>query len=476
MRNTVFVIILLFLAITIGGGIFLRNSLQQGNIQQAIVSSALSKDASATSTALVQRALGMNGKRKYLILFLNNTELRPGGGFIGSYGVVSVENGRPTILKVEGTESLDNAAASIGIEPYAPLAKYLGIKKMQLRDSNWSPDFPTNAKLAMQMYRNEGGVNSTELDGIVAVTPTLFEEILKITGPIKVGDIEFTSENFTEKLEYEVEYGYKNRGKDFSERKNLLGELSKAMLPRLIATSFTHWKDYLQLVPRMLKEKQMILYSIYEDERNFLSEQSWDGSFLPAKNDYLLWADANLGSLKTDVAIQRSLNYSISPSGTDRLVAVASMRYNHTGGFTWRTTRYRDYVRIFVPRGSKLIGVQGVAEGSTVSKKLQADEGDEGSYHWFGTFISVEPGKQGSLAFNYILPQNILESVKNGEYNLVVQKQSGTLKNRLTLDLNFGKKLIRAVPAENTEKFGDSRYEITTDLGVDREFNVSILR
>lgn len=477
MRNTFFVIFLIFFALTVGGGIFLRNSLQQGNIQQAIITSALPKDTSATSSAIIQRVLGMEGKRKYLVLFLNNTELRPGGGFIGSYGVMSVEKGKPSILKIEGTEALDNAAASIGIEPVQPLAKYLGIKKMQLRDSNWSPDFPTNAKLAMQMYRDEGGAYSTELDGVIAVTPTLFEELLKITGPIKVGDIEFTSDNFTEKLEYEVEYGYKNRGKDFSERKNLLGELSNAMLPRLVATSFTHWKDYLQLVPKMLQEKQIVLYSIYEDERNYLADQDWDGAFRFSSDDFLLWTDANLGSLKTDVAIQRSLNYAISPSGTDKMVSVATMRYNHTGGFTWRTTRYRDYVRIFVPLGSKLIEAKGATDGSTASnKKLPVDEGDEGGYHWFGAYISIEPGKQGSLSFSYVLPQSVADKIKNGEYYLLVPKQIGTLKNRLTLDLNFGKKLVRATPPENMEKFGDSRYELTTDLGIDREFNIGIAK
>ena len=475
MRVTFFLMLLVFFAVSVGGGIFLKNSFDRGSLQQVIVNRAMPNE-SATTTAMIERALGMEGKRTYLLLFLNNTELRPGGGFIGSYGVVSVEKGKPQIIKIEGTESLDNASAEKGLEPYPPLTKYLGIKKLQLRDSNWSPDFSVNAKLAIQLYRDEGGVSAADLEGVIAVTPTLFEEILKITGPVKVGDIEFTSDNFTEKLEYEVEYGYKYRGKDFSERKDLLSELSTALMPKILASGLTHWKDYLKLVPKMLSEKQIMLYSIYEDERQYLADQRWDGKLYETDGDYLMWTDANLGALKTDVAIQRSLSYSVGVSSTGKYVATSVMKYNHTGGFTWRTTRYRNYVRIFVPKGSKIIRARGGDTPAAEKKLLTIDEGDEGNYHWFGTFISIEPGRQGKLIFEYELSDKIAEKIKNSEYSLFVQKQPGTPGNRLTLSLSFDKKLVSASPAESSEKFGDARYEIVSILGVDRYFQVNLAK
>ena len=475
MRKTPIIMLLIFMIITFGGGVLLRQTYKSGDLQQAIIHRAIPETQSATSSALIKRALGMEAARHYLVLFLNNTELRPGGGFIGSYGVIKLENGQPEILKITGSESLDNASPEVGRTPPPPLAKYLGIKKQQLRDSNWSPDFPTSAKLALELYREEGGEWNDRIDGVIGVTPSLFEEILKITGPVKVGDIEFNSSNFTEKLEYEVEYGYRDRGTDFSDRKKLLGELSRALLPKLLTTSFTHWKDYLELVPRMLEEKHVLLYSKFSDEQQLLGEKKWDGVLSANTGDYLLWTDSNLGSLKTDVAISRTLTYGTAYTATRKMVATVSMKYHHSGGFTWRTTRYRDYVRIFVPEGSKILSVTGATETSAANtNKDLPDEGVENGRHWFGSYITVEPGKKGQLTFTYILPDRIYESAKRGEYELLVQKQAGTINTRLTLGLNFDKNLSSAEPAEPADKFGDTKYDLVTDLEKDRFFKIQL--
>jgi len=44
--------------------------------------------------------LGFEGTRNYLLLFQNNMELRPGGGFIGSYGMLGIENGKIDNFKI----------------------------------------------------------------------------------------------------------------------------------------------------------------------------------------------------------------------------------------------------------------------------------------------------------------------------------------------------------------------------------------
>jgi hypothetical protein len=468
MKRVLLVLMLVFAVLCVATYAWLRNSYDRGNLQEAIIENALPEGSQTpTTTMLIQRALGMAGSRTYLVLFLNNTELRPGGGFIGSYAVVRFTNGKPEILKVEGTESLDNLAPNVGATPTPPLAKYLGIKTWQFRDSNWSPDFRVNARLAMDLYKRENGVEADNISGVIGLTPNLFEEILKITGPVTVDGIQFTSDNFTEKLEYEVEYGYSKRGQTFSERKQLLKDLTYALLPRLITSSFTHWNDFKQLAPKMLDQKYVMLYSTIGDEKDYLASEGWDGAMQKInEGDYLLWADANLGSLKTDVVVQRSLSYGITRTAT-ATIATASMKYNHAGGFTWRTTRYRDYVRIFVPNGSKLIGVSGATEA-------KGDEGDENGYHWFGAYVVVEPEHQAQLTFTYKLPGTIANQIDLGSYSLLVQKQPGTENIRLTLQLKFDKNLTHADPGETPQKFGDKEYDMVTDLSLDRQFSIQL--
>lgn len=243
-------------------------------------------------------------------------------------------------------------------------------------------------------------------------------------------------------------------------------------MPRLLAAGLTHWSEFTDLVPRMLSERKILLYSTAENEQQFLLAKNWAGEIKKVDGDFLLWTDANLGSLKTDVVIVRMMNYTLQkfPTGT---VATAQMKYNNTGGYTWRTSRYHDYVRVFVPKGSKFLSIEG-ANDSSGGKKGTVDEGDEGSYHWFGAFISIEPGKSGQLTFKYLLPTRVSDQVKSGGYSLFVQKQSGTDKTRLTLDLIFDKNLRTADPPETPDKFGDNKYNLSTDLRTDRAFNIRL--
>ena len=466
MIGKLFIIGTVFLLGSFGGGAFwLKKNYDSGKLQEKIIERALpTLKNSPMSMDIFRGALGMDKPRTYLVLLLNNTELRPGGGFIGAYAVARVDRGRPTILKVEGSEIIDNAAKAATTTPPPELAKYLGLKNWQFRDSNWSPDFPTDARRALEFYSKEGGLLADEVSGVIAATPDVFEEILGVIGPIKVGGIEFTRDNFTETLEYEVEYGFEKRGLEFHERKNLLGDLSSALLPRLFGSVLTHWGDYLKIILTMLDQKHIMLYSTLADEQTDILKQNWGGKMKESAGDYLLWADANLGALKTDVVIARSLSYSIAPSSS-RFIATASMRYHHTGGITWRTSRYRDYARIFVPKGSKLVGSTGADD--------RVDEGDEGGRHWFGAFFSLNPGGEAELAFTYLLPENIKKDIEGRAYSLNVQKQPGTDRIRLTLELRFDKPLKGAAPAETPEKFGDDLYQMVSDLKTDREFNVN---
>ena len=105
--------------------------------------------------------------------------------------------------------------------------------KWFFRDANWSPDFSESAKKALELYKGEGGVSADQIDAVVGFTPTLLEQLMKVVGSVTVDGIKFTPENITEKLEYEVEYGYSERGLVFTERKKIMQPLFHALLAGL---------------------------------------------------------------------------------------------------------------------------------------------------------------------------------------------------------------------------------------------------
>ena len=69
--------------------------------------------------------LGFDKGKTYLILFQNNMELRPGGGFIGSYGILPVSNGTPGNLQIHDVYEADGQLTQQVNPPYG-LQRYLG--------------------------------------------------------------------------------------------------------------------------------------------------------------------------------------------------------------------------------------------------------------------------------------------------------------------------------------------------------------
>ena len=102
---------IILLVIIIGGsvGLFVvfRSWQKQGRVTEVLTRAATSKLVSSVKErGIAETILGFEKPQTYLVLFLNNTELRPGGGFIGAYGIVTFNKGSVSIEKIEGTERL----------------------------------------------------------------------------------------------------------------------------------------------------------------------------------------------------------------------------------------------------------------------------------------------------------------------------------------------------------------------------------
>lgn len=414
--------------------------------------------------ALIPQLLGFDKPKTYLVQLLNNTELRPGGGFIGAYAVVRFTNGKPELLTVNGTEVLDSLAPAEKLpEPPAPIKKYLKVERWYFRDSNWYPDFASSSVWGLDLYGRENGLLASEVDGVIGFTPTVVEDILKILGPITVQGQQFTAENFTEKLEYEVEYGYKQKGLDFRDRKGILAELFHALGNKFGKGTLAHWPQYLAAVQELLTQKQIVVYARDPALQSTIVAQGFGGVLTPASStaDYVLWTDANLGALKTDAALTRSLSYGLVQTGSST-ISQASMTYAHRGTFDWRTSRYISYTRAYVPRGSRLLA--GYFNGARLATS-SIDFAIEAGRQSFGTVITFEPGTTSTLTFVYQLPSEVVST--SHPYRLMVQKQIGTPANQLTLNLDFDRTINTASPLAGF-KPGTAHYEAVTDLAFDR--------
>jgi len=422
----------------------------------------------------IDQLAGIGEAKQWLVLFLNNTEIRPGGGFIGVYGLMQVEDGEIQDIYSTDSYSIDKLVEDTEYSVLAPspITDYMGVDNWYFRDANWSPDFAESSKDSIQLLRQEfsyAGLPVPDISGVIGITPTIAENILGITGPITVRGITFNQDNLTETLEYYVEYGYQDVGSTWEDRKDIVGELATAVLNKLLQLPFNDWGEVFTAVNTAIEQKQIMIYSANEDAQLVFDEQGWSGAVDISNTDDVLWVvDANLGALKTDHAIERSIEYHINEAGGD-LYATVYATYKHNGDFDWRTTRYQNYVRVYAPLGSKLTAASLSDESIDIASFDQADELGMTS---FGTYFKVEPGEQEVLSLVYKLPDSVNTAVDSKLYQLTVLKQLGADNYPLTIDLDFGKKLRVAEPEEDSSNYGDSAYQYNSFLDKDSVFTV----
>jgi len=428
--------------------------------------------------------LGYPEEKNYLLILLNDTELRPTGGFLSMVGLAVIKDAELASVSVGDVYALDGPAeATPRPAPPEPIRKYIGINRWFLRDANWSPDFVTAAGVIEQFYIDEyaaahPGEPAPRVDGIVTVTPRVAADILRLTGPLTIDDHRFDADNLTDELEFEVEKGYVEAGIPAEQRKNIVGRLFKEIIGRVSSFSLTQLVGVADSVKRNLDGGSILLHSSDEALQQLILRNDWGGKMRPVRGDYLSFIDANLASLKSDPMVSRSVHYSVSPDGRGGFIGKAAVTYENRGKFTWKTTRYRTYTRAYVPAGSEFIGVAGAMENDKLKDPARrpgkADAGTELGREYFGAFISIEPGEKKTLEFTYKLPPTVSKLIGNGAYILDIEKQPGTAGRGLTLDLDFGKKLSSAEPSEDPKEYGDTRFRYSTDLDIDRSFLIGL--
>jgi hypothetical protein len=379
---------------------------------------------------------GYPEEKQYLFLLQNPWELRPTGGFIGTYGILKVKDGELAEFKTHDVYSLDNPATDAGykVEPPQPIKDYL-VDNYFFRDANWSPDFPTSAYTLLRFYEEEKkiiGEKAPNFDGVIAVTPRLIENLLLLLGGLEVDGEKYSAENFTELLQYKVEVDWHQQGLQVDERKNVVAEIAMSLKERLFALPFTDLQKVILLAIDLLNEKEILMYFKDPLAMDIVRNNDWTGEIKSVNGDYLFVVDTNLASLKTDEVMEKTLSYKLVEKD-GKLLATASMTYKNKGTFTWKHTRLNSYSRFYVPKGSNLLSSSGQMKRDRSKEIGKVETFEEFGKSVFGAFISIEPGHTKTLSLTYELPNYIYQQYLAGKYSLLIQKQPGTT-NHLNLE------------------------------------------
>ncbi len=375
--------------------------------------------------------LGFPGEKKYLLLFQNDAELRPTGGFLTAYAILSVNKGN---FKPLGSSDIYSLDAKFGnrLPAPQPIKDYhKNVYNWHLRDMNLSPDF----KVSMDTFwANYQKVGSSDIQGIIAIDTNVLVDLLRVLGPVGVADWgTFSAENDKRcncpQVFYELErLADQPVGTLKAERKAMIGPLMHSILLNVMQSPRKRWPEFFNLVFSEVQEKHLLFYFLDPDIQKAVEALNAAGRIKETEADYLHVNDCNFAGAKSNMFIKEAFTQDIAVGGDGTVTKTLIIDYknpepasncNLEAGELCLNALYRDWVRIYVPKGSQLIE----ATGSEIEVKTYEDLDKTVFEAFYGDTSPLRPQGKAQLTFKYQLP---FKAVKGQPYKMLIQKQPGT--------------------------------------------------
>jgi hypothetical protein len=314
--------------------------------------------------------IGVDKPRTFLVQTMDRAELRAGGGFTGQFGMLNLNGGRMAPFNLQNIgpfEEHNPTAVTNGNTPPDPFT-WWPIPNFGLRDSNISADFPTSAKLSIELAKLEF---QQDVDGVIVFSPFLISHVLEITGPVVVPKYNetITAQNLEARLHY---YQLDNAGiakeqqvenvQDPDQARKLF---TKTLGNVLIQHALKSPPDeLLRLASEMLYAMQTKDVQIYvtnnEVEQLLAKYGSTSQMDIAPDHDGLFIVQTNVSVSKASQYVRTYIQDTVTLDADGGATHVMNMRLAYTmQGTVYGWDYYRDYVRIYVPLNSELLGGNG---------------------------------------------------------------------------------------------------------------------
>jgi hypothetical protein len=431
--------------------------------------------------------LGAQQEQQYLILFENNHEIRPTGGFIGSIALVDIDKGAVEKIDVQSVYNPDGQLKDF-IAPPDPLLPVTN--RWYMRDANWFVDYPTSARKVSQFFEKEGGPT---VDGVIAMTPEVIRGLLSVTGPVEVLGYGVTvdADNFWEVAQDQVSYSY---DKQLNKPKQFMSDLTPLLLNKIFKVKAEESLMVLKVLTEMIEQKHLLMYFRDDDLQGRLREAKWSGELPRGRQGLLAVNNANIAGHKSDQFIEQEIDYRMELMKNGDVDVVATIRRTHNGPEEVSDYEYpidenpatKDnivYQRVLVPEGADLIDAQGFASESSIPRfviaepdiNMSADPevaewqraqvrhqsgtmvGKEAGHTFFANWMVTKPGETSVALYHYRLPSHVdMPSIVDPAelFQATIIKQPGEMRGsvRVSMSLPEEMRIVHTVPDDGVTR------------------------
>ncbi len=324
-------------------------------------------------TGIVSWLLGIGHQRRFLVQTMDSAELRPSGGFTGQYGIFQIQDGRMAPFSLQDVTELDYAGNGVELNRPAPsqYRSWMTFGFWGLRDANLSGDYPTSAKLAMQVYQEEGG---GPVDGDISFTPVLIAHILDVTGPIRVPEYHetITAQNLEAKLHYYQQnqqaiqiQRQKTGTNNAATRKAFTSLLGKLLLDKVRHLSVKQLMSFMQMAVKDIQSHDLEIYFSDPQAEAWLVAHGYaDSMDTFKKRDGFMVVQSNISISKASQYVHTTEqdNVTLDAQGGATHNLTITLDYKQTGPVYGYDT-YADYIRVYAPPNAQFISGDGFDTG-----------------------------------------------------------------------------------------------------------------
>jgi len=348
----------------------------------------------------VDKFEGLVTNKTYIVVLHNNRELRPTGGFMGSY--VRLKFGEKGLSEMKVMDIYQPDGQLPGhVEPPYPVQEAFGQGWWKLRDANWDVDIASAAASIAWFLEQGGEPAGGKVDGVVGINLDLFSKWLAAVSGVDVVTYGvFVDE--TNLYSLAQEYAELNFKPGATNKRDFLGAVGAALWEKTNNLKLIELIKLVELLREELKKGQVWVWMRDPEIMKTIDEKKWSGRLDRGEGDYLYVVESNLGANKANCCIERSVNQIIEKD-------------NQTVTIDWKNTgknenpkppefwggNYVDYVRVMLPKEANIVSV------SVSGKELRrAGEVD------FATPSSLRQGRSENI---YVVEQRDGPSAGSGQ-------------------------------------------------------------
>jgi hypothetical protein len=327
-------------------------------------------ESAAKVLSIAPGVLGEDGKRTYLLAFLNNAETTALGGTAAALSVITADRGLVEISDQSSSADLTNRdPVDVAVDQSA-IDLYTGYLVTHSNTATSRPDFPTAGEILKAHYQRDRGV---DVDGVFSIDPLALSYILKATGPITLssGDV-LSSENAVSLLLNGIYF----RWDSYVEPEKVDGffaEAASAIFDRVLSGDFSIG-EMASAISAGVDQGSIMAWFVDPNIQSLLDETPLQGT-LPKSND----SQTVIGTYFRDISASKMDYYLQTKTSTSSDICSASNHPTFTSSATlfaditaadasdlpryvmsgrWGAEKFATQVFIYGPVGATLDSVQ----------------------------------------------------------------------------------------------------------------------